>query len=725
MKKSVVLVALCLALITLASCSSTGVEDLKKISPMNNEANVAVNNISVTDKEAAIYAQVSNRVLLNLSTLAEVPETDRQAVESYMESVDAQLCGQLPKEDYVINQQYTDYLLAEFARTPYYFQRSAMSIRGMDTSSRSIICDVTYSTLDFTKEVIPESPISLGEPNYEQKMSVRFQRWMDILGEKYKNGSAEDNLWQEQYTEFESVYGSAESILESQKGLKPTESIFEEGNQETYSGLIDSDIEQGGATFVIRYVIVPEYSMGVNLGYTCKHLYVLSYALDNSPIEGKDVYSAEGSETISDTVYYELYAYYQSMDEANYTGMYNLVENFNCLDKYYYEYFDTTYRKSENFTLTLLGVQGSDIECSVTLSNKVRAKGTDMTLPIYTDKIYYKLSIIDGVLVIANEVLVSRELEGEPVISTSTVETTGLTSTITLENSDKVELEQAIADFGVVQLLKDTSSDSFSDIVDTSLTQNQLDMIKDNMLSISGTKRVTWLVSYLQGTSNYASIACKELFQSADGTVTEADVTYDFINKGNIWYIYNYSVLNVTRLDTKDLSTKNSLCVVSLDGIDSLTSQVSSTGSIVDTEAINVSVDYTYDAYEPIIKLAEVAINITDVESLTEADVIDYLNTTATAQELYDEYMTAFQKKYVKETADGVMLMALLNADIPATLDKRTEIFQELKVLTGHYKDSLSGYITAEEFDPIKTDALVLLKQSLKELAVLTAAGGV
>ena len=190
MKKVVCVVSLVLAVTMLSSCANNAeVESLKKISAMNNEANVAVNNISVTDKEAAIYEQVSNRVLLDLSTLDEVSDTDKQAVEAYMESVDAQLCGQLSKEDYVIDSQYTDYLLVEFARTPFYFQRSAMSIKGMDTASRSIICDVTYSTIDFNKDVSPASPIALGEPNYEQKMAVRFTRWLGILDAKYKTGN--------------------------------------------------------------------------------------------------------------------------------------------------------------------------------------------------------------------------------------------------------------------------------------------------------------------------------------------------------------------------------------------------------------------------------------------------------------------------------------------------------------------------------------------------------
>ena len=722
MKKVVCVVSLVLAVTMLSSCANNAeVESLKKISAMNNEANVAVNNISVTDKEAAIYEQVSNRVLLDLSTLDEVSDTDKQAVEAYMESVDAQLCGQLSKEDYVIDSQYTDYLLVEFARTPFYFQRSAMSIKGMDTASRSIICDVTYSTIDFNKDVSPASPIALGEPNYEQKMAVRFTRWLGILDAKYKTGN-EANDWQTQLTEFETSYGPVASILESQKNVKPTQAIFDSGNQSTYTGLTNSDIEQGGASFVVRYVITPNYSLGINQGYKCQHMYLLSYSLNDNPIDGRDVYSAEGSETISDTVYYTLYSYYQSMDEADYSGLYELYDNFGDIDKYFSEYFNSTYRKSENFTITLLSVQGSDIECAVTLSDKVRAKGTEMTLPIYTDKIYYKLSVVDGKLVIKDEVLVSRQIEGEPVIATSEVQTTGFTSTITLENTDKVDLEKAIANFGCVQLLKDTSSDSFSDIVDTSLTQNQLNAVKTSMVSLTGTKRVTWIVSYLQGTSNYASISCKELFQGADSAITEADVVYDFINKGNVWYIYNYSVLGVSKLDTKDLSTKNSLCVVSTEGIESMTSQVSNTGSSSVAETENVSVDYKYDKYEPVLK-AKAVTNITDVEKLTEADLITCLDTTAVAQDLYDNYMLALDPKYMKEPIGGAKLLAVLSTGDATTQDKRTEILQAIKVYTGHYMDSVSGYITAEDFEKLKAEAIPVIQQGFQELAAMSVTG--
>ena len=61
------------------------------------------------------------------------------------------------------------YLLAFFEKTPYYWQRTNLTVRGVDAESGAIITDVTYKTIDFDKEVRIDSGLVLGEPNYNTK----------------------------------------------------------------------------------------------------------------------------------------------------------------------------------------------------------------------------------------------------------------------------------------------------------------------------------------------------------------------------------------------------------------------------------------------------------------------------------------------------------------------------------------------------------------------------
>lgn len=598
----------------LAGCggSTAEIAELKNIEALNTESELVNVNMSVNEKEAAIYAQVSNRTLLDLSSLDAVPSSDKDAVVSYMDSVDAQLCGTLSADDGVIDSCYTDYLLTEFERTPYYWQRSSMNIRGMDASSRSIVVDVTYKTIDFKKDVKAESTIVMGEPNYDTKLKVRYERWLSILEKLYgfSGGGGEEESAQQLKQSFEDNYGKVDDIIAEQRDLTPTQDVYETGNQKTYTGLIDNEQEQCGATMVMRYILVPNYTMGINQGYNCEHMYMLNYKVDNDMTEGRTNYNEEDSSSVADNVYGALYRYYKCLDEDNFIGLYSLVDNFSGLDKYFEDYFDTTYRKYDNFTLSVFDIKGTRIECGATVSRKVRAKGSNMTLPIYTDRYYYVIELIDGELKIVQDVLLSSSIDGEPSINTDEVETTGFTSSISLTNNDKKSIEGLIADFSAQQLLADDSSDKFSDMVDMSLSNSQLDRIKTNMLSVAGKQKATWITSYLQGQQNYASVKCRELVQGEDGKITELVVTYDFIYKGGKWKIYDYQIGSRVALDTTDLTTKNALCVVTPGSVDSLVSQVATeTKSDEDGKTETNSSDDSkigevveYDEYKPVLK---------------------------------------------------------------------------------------------------------------------------
>lgn len=600
-KKVVSLGLVVVMALSLSGCgSSTDIAKLNNLQALNSESTVNSYSLTTSEKEEAVYAQVVARQLLDLTILDACTDNEKQQVLQFMNNVDAQLCGNLSVDDGVIDEAYTNYLLMEFEKTPYYWQRSKTAIRGIDAESRSIVVDVTYHTINFQKDVQNSSFLVQGEPNYDQKMQIRYSRWLSILDSKYRNM---DIAWESLYQRFVEVYGDPAEIFDSQRNLSLTENVFETGNQKTYTGLVDSNEEDTGATLVVRFILTPSYVLGINTGMVCKHMYRVSYALDKDCTEGMELFKDEGYATISDNVYDLLHSYFTCIDESDYSGLYSLTKDFSSLDKYYSDYFDTTYRKHEGFTVSLFDISGTKVKCGVSISSKVRAKGSNMTSPIYTDRYYFQLELIDNQLQVTNMVLLSTTLEGEPAISTSDAETTGFISSIDLDNQDKSDIEHLISEFGAIQLLDDTSSDDFGTIVDTSMGQSQLTDLKNNMTSISGSKKVVWLVNYMQGTSNYASVRCRELYQQEDNSINEADVTYSFINKGNKWYICSYDINSSVRLDTTNLTTTSSLCVCTAGKVDVFNSQIINTvGSQTGSSLENVGTVFEHEVYTPVLK---------------------------------------------------------------------------------------------------------------------------
>ena len=615
-KKILSLMLIATTVVSLTGCGdSDTISELNNISALNAESSVSSNyNLSYTDEQEMIYAQVSNRQLLDLSALSACSSNEIQQVRNYMDSIDNQLVGKVKVVDYsddltrrtsqglvtddaVVNATLTDYLLSFMQQTPYYWQRTKTTIRGIDSKSRSIVVDVTYKTIGYEKEVQKDSTITLGDPNYDTLVKSRYTKYINILSTMQTNPS--DPTLPEKVNDFKTYFGEPEDIIEEQNKYKPTTCIYNSGNQKTYTGLIDSDAEKSTGTMTVRYILVPEYVLGINLGVDCKHMYITDFSLDNDVTKDMSAFTQEGYQTVTDSVYSLIYSYFTALDESDFDGLYKLTDNFQTLDKHYQDVFDSTYQKHDGYSISLFDITGTHIKCGVTISTKERAKNSNMTLPVYTDRYYMELELVGDTLKVDNMVLLSRKLEGEPAITEDEVEDTGFSANIDLDNDDKVSIEKLICNFSSLQLQEDTTSDNFSSLVDTSITTNQLSALKTNMTSLTGAKKVVFLQNYQQGTSNYASVKCKELFQDDKNAIVEATTTYEFIMKGGNWYIYNYDVNSSVKLDTTNLTTTGSLCLVSPGKIESYTSQIKGSTSTNLDEVSDISVSFDHKEYTP------------------------------------------------------------------------------------------------------------------------------
>lgn len=615
-KKILSLMLIATTVVSLTGCGdSDTISELNNISALNAESSVSSDyNLSYTDEQEMIYAQVSNRQLLDLSALSACSSNEIQQVRNYMDSIDNQLVGKVKVVDYsddltrrtsqglvtddaVVNTTLTDYLLSFMQQTPYYWQRTKTTIRGIDSKSRSIVVDVTYKTIGYEKEVQKDSTITLGDPNYDTLVKSRYTKYINILSTMQTNPG--DPTLPEKVNDFKTYFGEPEEIIEEQNKYKPTTCIYNSGNQKTYTGLIDSDAEKSTGTMTVRYILVPEYVLGINLGVDCKHMYITDFSLDNDVTKNMSAFTQEGYQTVTDSVYSLIYSYFTALDESDFDGLYKLTDNFQTLDKHYQDVFDSTYQKHDGYSISLFDITGTHIKCGVTISTKERAKNSNMTLPVYTDRYYMELELVGDTLKVDNMVLLSRKLEGEPAITEDEVEDTGFSANIDLDNDDKVSIEKLICNFSSLQLQEDTTSDSFSSLVDTSITTNQLSALKTNMTSLTGAKKVVFLQNYQQGTSNYASVKCKELFQDDKNAIVEATTTYEFIMKGGNWYIYNYDVNSSVKLDTTNLTTTGSLCLVSPGKVESYTSQIKGSTSTNLDEVSDISVSFGHKEYTP------------------------------------------------------------------------------------------------------------------------------
>lgn len=672
-KRSLALMLCLSTVVSLTGCGSRDeISNLNSMQALNSESTTKNDySLSYTDEQKAIYAQVSNRTLLDLSALDSCSDSELQQVVTYMNGVDNQLVGKVYTADYqdkterftsegyvdddsVISSSLTDYLLTFMQQTPYYWQRTKTIVRGIDSNSRSIVVDVTYKTIDFKKKVNKDSTIVRGDPDYDKKSAVRYKKYLALL-----NGS-ETSIKDKKL--FKKYYGDPKKIIAEQRTKSPTSSIYDSGNQQVYKGLIDSDAEKSRGTMSVRYIVVPKYVLGVNLGVTCEHMYITDFSLDTDPTEGLSAFSDEGYATVTDEVYNLIYSYFTCLDESDFNGLYKLTNNFASLDKHYEDVFDSTYQKHNGFTVSLFNITGTHITCGITISTKERAMTSNMTYPNYTDRYYAELELVGSTLKVNNLVLISRKLEGEPAIATTEADTSGFNAEIDLSNEDRVAIEKLISNMAVLQLKGDITSDKFGKLVDTSSSTNQVESMKSNIKSMSGVRKAVFLENYQQGTSNYASVKCRELFQKKDNSIVEAEVEYEFILKGGAWYIYNYDVMSSVKLDTTNLVTTDSLCLVNANKIESYTSQITgSKKASKDLDKVSdASVTYEHKQYTPIlkkgvrqqgmVKLRASEIDDTKFKEITKMIIWTYKS--------YDEYKKDIEALEKLSTDSGVAGLA-------------------------------------------------------------------
>lgn len=644
-KRAVAVLCATVALFT-SGCSST-VNELNSMQAANSDSSISTNyNLSYSDEQSRVYAQVSSRQLLDVSTLEACKTEDLVTIKSYMDNIDNLLTGQ-SDDTSVLSKEMAEYVLTEFEKTPYYWQRSETRIQGIDSESKAVVVDVTYKTIDYPKTVVGDSKIVLGEPNYSTKLQVRYQRYIQILDALLKGNSGVDvGTLQQQFIDN---YGQPSDIIASQGGTSRLKTMYDTANQITYNGLIDNESEKGGATMTIRYILVPHYSLGINMGAKCKHLYILDYKLNSDPTAKLSAFKDEGYQTVTDRVYQLMHSYFTAMDESNHSGLYKLTTKYSSLDKAMDDMFGTAYQKHEGYTVTIFGIDGTNIKCGVEVSTKKRGKGTDMTYPIYKDKYLCDIILDSDSLKINNMTLISRTLTGEPAINEKSADIAGFSNEIDLTDENKKGIEKTLGNFGMVQLQGDYSGTSFSEVVDTSIAVSEVETLKSNMATLQGAKKVIFLTNYQQGTSNYAQLKTRELFQSSDKSIIEANVQYQLIKKSGTWYVTSYTILGSVKLDSTTLTTTGSMYVIEPTKIVSYNSQVVTKSKETGSDKSSSDSDRAYvikhTEYTPHGRDAstDTGLVLFEASTLTDEDLVNTYNSYIKGYDSWDAFKQALE----------------------------------------------------------------------------------
>ena len=569
--------------VSLGGCSNAAVNSINKMSPLTSLASAEGASLSHSEREDIVFQKVTDRKLLDISKLSQVPQQDADSLSDYMNKVTKVLQG---GSDTSFSDNLANYLQFEFNKTPYVWDRDAVNIIGVDTVSRRYVVDVKFKTTDALKSVIPASKICLGEPDYDLKMQLRYERYMEILNAKLATSSvggfgiapsAVVDVSGAKIAKFEETYGGVKSIIESQKEVSRIQRMRDDwtsgkvvGGKHlgyTYNGLIDSPYEKSSATMTVRFVILKNFTLGVPVGFTCEHLYLTDYNLGTDPTKGLTATNKTGADIVSKNINDVLFRFDRCVDEDNHIGLYSLISTYSAIDKYYADMFQYTYRKLLGFTTTLYSIDGGTMTVGVDRVRKVRGKGTSMQLPTYAEKYIYTMAVVGTKIKILDEVLISSKVIGEPVIQngsdSTSIDSSLLGNTINKEN--KALVCTAVTSFGKLQVNQDTSSDKFRNVVDLSLSTSEILQLKVNMLGIKASKKVTWVESWMYSSSVYCQLRLKEVYTGLDGQSYDCESEVDLMKRDGKWQVIKYDTSLIVPVSTGSVDTATALSVVEKD----------------------------------------------------------------------------------------------------------------------------------------------------------------
>jgi hypothetical protein len=564
MLKRATLGAMVGVIILLTGCSASGVTN---VPPMTLEevAGKRLAQLSQDEKDGLIYQFVSDRIRVDKDRLIKVEQKDLTAVTSLLGDITSFLKG---TNNTSIKESYANYLLSEFARTPYEWAQSKIDVVGFDPAARLYFVDVTYTTTGTFKNVVPSSKIPYGSPNEDLLKQKRYQDYLNYLTLKSRGNTVEA---QTAITDFANAWGSLDVIFKEQQGtslVERTRAMSQASGglgKLTYSGLVQDSKFSGGATMTMRYIFKYKFNLGEETDLELTSLYLKGYQLNNAETLLKDQATTNGvgAEVLKPFIDKTIVSYHKAVEESNYTGLYSLFFDYAGVDKYYDDISKYMYNSIGGYNFTILERSGTNVTVQVNRVNQLRAKGAEMSLPTYDEVLIYNLVLdADDKIKLRSVNLVKSTLVGEPISVIKNVN--GISDLIqysgeSFTESNKAKVEEALKNFSKVVFNAKVDVPEFSKAVDIGVSQIALKKMSDVITAIpESKKKVNYIVSWDTKTNVYVSVTMREIFEVADGNLDTESVV-DLVNRNNEWKVVNYTRTQNIKTSSVTMNTKNAL----------------------------------------------------------------------------------------------------------------------------------------------------------------------
>lgn len=573
--KRVVLLLLTLSLVTLSLVGCGKSSNIGKIAPMtfDDVAGKRLVNLTTDERDGVIYNYISDRLLVTGEALIDIPTKDTKDIDSIFNKVNYFLQGE---PNGVLTEDYGNYLMTEFAKTPYEWKQLKVNPVGFDPASRLYFVDVTYTTTSKPKYVVPSSAIPNGSPDEVVLKEKRYMDYVLYLQNKMKYaGTGNDAVLTGMLQSYEKAWGTVASIREEQQGisllartrnLKTTDRGI---GRITYTGLINnSTFKTASSTMVIRYILRYNYNLGEPTDLGVKSLYVKEYYVNNyeDALERLKKPSDMSMEVLKPFLDRLINSYHKAVEESNDVGLYQLYTDYSQIDKYHDDLLRYAYFSLDGYDYEVLNKDDAKKTLTVLVRRelKIRAKGTGMSLPAYEDLVVFTLNLQpNDTITIGGITPVKTTLIGEPLSEIRTIE--GISDMIQYSS----EAFTAVNETNVLEAVKEFSKTVHSGIAENStlltvldpgVSQTSLRRIVETIDSIQSNKKITYVINWETRTNVFASIAVREIFET-DGGNYDTEAVIDLVNKNGEWKVVNYvRTLNLKTSDTS-LDINKALCV--------------------------------------------------------------------------------------------------------------------------------------------------------------------
>lgn len=565
--------------VTLTGCnnssSNTNVADVAPLTFEEVASDKANMQLSAEEKESVIYRYMSDDISIDTEKLLPIEgnSEEHDSIISFISDVNSFLTTG-KSENNEISDELINYMLMEFAKTPYEWTQSPSGIKiiGMDPATRLMFVDVEYVTSNTKKTVLPDSTIPKGHTMEEALLQMRYEEYTAYLDAKYGNSSGKGASVEELYDMFVKHWGNPEDIIETQAVYTLTERIAKFGNETkgigkyTYSGIVnDEQYAQTGATMSFRFILNNKFNLGQKRGLEVKALYLKDYKADNCDTVTAlpTVSDTTGLEVLEPYITRLINSYRKAVEETNHIGLYQLFTDYKTLDKYYVDYGEYTYNKGEGFTFDIIDRTEDTLTIRIYRTQKVRAKGSYMSYPKYAEILVGKVQLCDDdKLRFISLTQLSSKLEGEPLSIIKNVEGISeqmLFSSVEFTEENEKAVEKLIEDFSVYQMNQTISADTFTKIIDTGISATTVDSIKKTVAAIQANEKITWISSYATKSNSYAEVKLREVYL-CDTSNYDTESTLSMINRDGTWKVIGYvRTLNVPTSKT-EVNDTYSLC---------------------------------------------------------------------------------------------------------------------------------------------------------------------